>query len=77
VQENRLSRRHWRALGRIYTSPGFLTEVIHLLLATGLTPARLPGDDDEDITVECLPLAEALARVSGPDIQDAKTWWPC
>lgn len=64
---------HWQRLGSIYTSPGFLTEVIHLLLATGLTPARLPGDIDEDIAVERASLAEALARVNAEEIQDAKT----
>jgi 8-oxo-dGTP pyrophosphatase MutT (NUDIX family) len=64
---------HWQRLGSIYTSPGFLTEVIHLLLATGLSPARLPGDIDEDIAVERAPLAEALERVNAAEIQDAKT----
>lgn len=64
---------HWERLGSIYTSPGFLTEVIHLLLATGLSPARLPGDVDEDIAVERVTLAEALERVNAAEVQDAKT----
>jgi ADP-ribose pyrophosphatase len=64
---------HWERLGSIYTSPGFLTEVIHLLLATGLSPARLPGDVDENIAVERAPLTAALERVNADEVQDAKT----
>jgi ADP-ribose pyrophosphatase len=64
---------NWERLGSIYTSPGFLTEVIHLLRATGLTPARLPGDVDEDISVERLPLAGAIRLVGEQEIGDAKT----
>lgn len=58
-------------LATFYTAPGFTNELMHLYLADGLTPSRLPGDEDEDIEVVTLTLAEALAD---PEAQrDAKT----
>jgi len=56
-----------------YASPGFCSEFIHVFLATDLSPARLPGDEEEAIVVERLPLKEALAKVVAGEIRDAKS----
>jgi ADP-ribose pyrophosphatase len=60
-------------LGEYYSAPGFCTELLHLYLAEQLVPARLPGDEDEAITVELLYPADALALAAGGKLRDAKT----
>jgi ADP-ribose pyrophosphatase len=65
----------WRLLGRFWTAPGFAEELMHLYLATDLTP--LEGYDgpeaDERLEVERLPWREALAMADAGRIGDAKT----
>ncbi|MCD4685059.1 MAG: NUDIX hydrolase [Anaerolineae bacterium] len=56
-----------------YTAPGYTTELIHIYLATDLTPSRLAGDADEFIETVKLPLDEALAMVLRGEIEDGKT----
>jgi ADP-ribose pyrophosphatase len=63
----------FRLLTSIFTTPGFTNEVIHLFLATGLTPGKTRRDHDEFIEVIHLPLAEALAMVGRGEIADAKS----
>jgi len=56
-----------------WVAPGYTTEYIHVYLAQDLTPSRLPGDEDEHITVEEYTLAEAVAMATRGELQDAKT----
>jgi ADP-ribose diphosphatase len=52
------------AIGTFWAAPGYSTELVHVFDASGLRnadPADL--DDDEDIEVERLPLAGALAKL--------------
>lgn len=60
-------------LAEFYTAPGFCTEKLHLFLAEELTESRLPGDEDEEIDVVRLPLAEAVAMAQRGEFRDAKT----
>ncbi len=60
-------------LASIYTTPGFTDEVIHLYAAFDLTPVGQNLDHDEVLTVERMPLAEAIARIGRGDIVDSKT----
>ena len=62
-----------RRLGGFFVSPGFCTEFIHIYLAAGLTESPLDGDEDEDIRIERMPLAEAVRLVETGDIKDAKS----
>lgn len=52
-------------------SPGFLTEHVHLYLATGLSPATLEREE-EDLEVVPMPLAQAQSLI-GTEIIDAKS----
>ena len=65
----------WRLLGRFWTAPGFAEELMHLYLATGLTPLEgYTGPDvDERLEVERLPWREALAMADAGAIGDSKT----
>jgi len=60
-------------LASIYTTPGFTDEVIHLYAAFDLTPVGQNLDHDEVLSVERMPLREAVARIGRGEIVDAKT----
>jgi len=60
-------------LGGFYVAPGYTTEYIHLFVCTDLAASALDGDEDEDIEVEQLSLAEALAAIDSGRICDAKS----
>lgn len=61
------------ALGWIWTTPGFTDEKIWLYLATGLTESRQDLQEDEVLSVERMPLAEAARRALDGEIADAKS----
>lgn len=60
-------------LCEFYVSPGFLTEKMHLYLATGLTETAQNLEADEILTVERHSLADLLEMVKNGEIEDAKT----
>jgi ADP-ribose pyrophosphatase len=60
-------------LSEFYVSPGFLTEKMHLFLATSLTRTKQALEIDEILTVEKYSIVEALDLVHRGEIQDAKT----
>jgi ADP-ribose pyrophosphatase len=61
------------SMGWIFTTPGFTDEKIWLYLATGLTATESRLEEDEVLTVETLPLDEAVDRAGRGDIRDAKS----
>jgi ADP-ribose pyrophosphatase len=58
---------------RMYTSPGFTDEVVHLFAATGLTPGETAPEEDEFIDVVTIPFHRALEMVREGRIIDAKS----
>jgi ADP-ribose pyrophosphatase len=63
----------WQSLGRIVSSPGVFTEVIHLFLARGLTAVATRTEEHELIEVHWLPFQQALAMARDGEITDAKS----
>jgi 8-oxo-dGTP pyrophosphatase MutT (NUDIX family) len=67
----------WRKLGEFFSAPGFTDELMHLYLATDLTPAdpdgRLGPDEDERLILEWRPWQEAVALAETGGIRDAKS----
>ncbi|MDX1388847.1 MAG: NUDIX hydrolase [Acidobacteriota bacterium] len=70
--------------GWIWTTPGFTDEKIWLFVATDLTPTRQDLEDHEVLTVERMPLSEAVALALSGEIVDGKSvcglaraaaWW--
>jgi ADP-ribose pyrophosphatase len=61
------------ALGRIWTTPGFTDEVIHLFAAFDLTRTATRPEDDEVIEVMRVPLEEALDLIWRGELRDAKS----
>jgi ADP-ribose pyrophosphatase len=64
---------HLVPLGWIWTTPGFTDERIWLYLARDLTPTRSALQEDEVLTVETMPLSEAVRRATSGEIVDAKS----
>jgi len=60
-------------LSALYLAPGYSSELIHIYLATELSPASGEQDADEHVEAQRLPLAEARARCLRGEIEDAKT----
>ncbi|MEK7854795.1 MAG: NUDIX hydrolase [Acidobacteriota bacterium] len=60
-------------LCEFYVSPGFLTEKMHLYLATELTETAQNLEADEVLTVERHHLIDLLEMVKNGEIEDAKT----
>ncbi len=60
-------------LTRIFTTPGFTNEVVHLFLATDLAAGEARRDPDEFITVDAHPFSHALEMVRTGEIVDCKT----
>jgi len=60
-------------LGWIWTTPGFADEKIWLFLATGLRQTAQALGDDEVLSVERMPLAEAVEKAARGEINDAKS----
>ena len=72
-EETGYASQNLRALGGVYSSPGFCTEFLYLYIARDLVPSRLPGDEDEDISVETVPMSRVDRLIRLGEIQDAKT----
>jgi ADP-ribose pyrophosphatase len=60
-------------LGSFFMAPGYSTEYLHVYLATGLTEAPLPPDEDEDLKVERMTLEQADDLVRSGELHDAKS----
>jgi ADP-ribose pyrophosphatase len=76
AEEVDLAASEWATLVDLAASPGFTDEVVRVFLARGLSPAgreRPEGDEEADIVVDRVPLADAVARVFSGDIINAST----
>ncbi len=71
AEEAELAATDWTELTKIYPSPGYVSEVVTIFLATGLSPAHGERDADEQIEIVRLPLP-GLAAALQP-IRDAST----
>ncbi len=71
AEEAELRAESWSLLHVIYPSPGFLTEKVTIFEATGLSPASGERDEDEEIEIVRLDLAELDWAL--PGIRDATT----
>ncbi len=61
------------SLGKLYPTPGYCGEIIHLYLAEGLHFGACNPDEDEFLEAERIPLDEAVQLVLNGDLPDAKT----
>lgn len=60
-------------MGMLYPTTAYLTEKIHMYLATGLSFAEQNLDDDEFLDVVRIPFDKAVEMVMSNEIKDSKT----
>jgi ADP-ribose pyrophosphatase len=60
-------------LAEFYVSPGFLTEKMHVFLATDLRESRQNLDEDEFLSIEKFTFPKAFEMLKNGGIEDAKT----
>jgi ADP-ribose pyrophosphatase len=66
VEEVGLTADHWEVLVDAVSSPGFTDEAVRVFLARGLTEVHrevADGDEEADLVVRRVPLAEAMRMV--------------
>jgi ADP-ribose pyrophosphatase len=73
IEETGFKAKQWSKVGEFYSAPGFCTELMHLYIARGLSPAQADGDDDEILKPVRMSLDAALKLIRTRKIRDAKT----
>jgi ADP-ribose pyrophosphatase len=63
----------WHYFGKMISSPGVFTEIVHLYLATRLSPDQQALEHAEVIEVHWLPLSKVMHMVKTGELMDAKT----
>lgn len=54
-------------------APGYMTHVTHVVLARNLYPAKLEGDEPEELEVVPWPMAELYSLVRQPDCTEGRS----
>ena len=73
AEETGATAARYTSLGKLYPTPGYCGEIIHLYMAEGLTFAAANPDEDEFLEAERIPLREAVKLVMAGQLPDAKT----
>jgi 8-oxo-dGTP pyrophosphatase MutT (NUDIX family) len=72
-EEAGMAAASWRPLGDYLSSPGVFTEVVHLFLATQLTPLSARPEEHEVIEVHWLPFRDVLRMADSGELRDGKS----
>jgi ADP-ribose pyrophosphatase len=73
IEETGYSANKWRELPPFYSAPGFCDELLSCYLAEDITWVGTNPDQDEEIAVIRVKLAEAWQMVLEGNIKDSKT----
>jgi ADP-ribose pyrophosphatase len=73
AEEAGVSARRWEKLGEFFSSPGVLTEVIHIFLAQDLAPVDAAPEDHEVLEATWVPLRDAVDLAASGRLHDAKS----
>jgi ADP-ribose diphosphatase len=71
AEETGLHGGSWRELTAFWTSPGFVREEMTLFLAEGAEDGETAPEEDEELEVVRIPVAEIAARLR--EVRDAKS----
>jgi ADP-ribose pyrophosphatase len=72
-EEAGMAAASWRPLGDYVSSPGVFTEVVHLFLATQLTPLPSRPEEHEVFEVHWLPFEDVLRMAGSGELRDGKS----
>ncbi len=73
LEETGAIGREYISLGKLYPSPGYCGEIIHLYFCRIDRYEQQQLDEDEFVTVERIPVDKAVEMVLNNEIPDAKT----
>lgn len=73
VEETGYQAEHLEKILTLHPAPAFADEVLHIYMATGLTPGACKPDEDEFITAQEYKAEEVLRMIREGIIKDAKT----
>jgi ADP-ribose pyrophosphatase len=73
IEETGFKARQWAKIAEFYTAPGFCTELMHVYVARGLSPASADGDADEVLRPVRMSIDQALKLIRTKKIRDAKS----
>ena len=72
-EETGATAEKYEDLGKLYPTPGYCGEIIHMYLARGLNFGEQNLDSDEFLEVKKIPLEKAFQMVMNNEIRDSKT----
>ena len=72
-EETGMTAEEYLSLGKMYPSPGYCDEIIHMYLAKGLHPSKQHLDEDEFLEVYKIPFETVLSEILSGQLTDAKT----
>lgn len=72
-EETGMAAAKMEKLGEFYMAPGYSSEYMYVYLASGLSESPLDQDEDEDLTVEKIPAAQAFQMARSGRLYDGKT----
>jgi ADP-ribose pyrophosphatase len=73
VEETGYSARKWKKLAAYWPSPGYISEKMHLYLATDLTEGKATPMEDERIEMQWMKKKELAKLIRDGKIEDGKT----
>jgi ADP-ribose pyrophosphatase len=73
AEEAGVTARQWDKLGEYLSSPGVLTEVVHVFLARDLEPVAARPEEHEVFETRWLPLREAASLAARGELHDGKS----
>ena len=73
LEETGASCENYEYMGVMYPSLAYLSEKIHMYLATGLSFSERHLDEDEFLDVVSIPMEKAVEMVMSNEIKDGKT----
>jgi ADP-ribose pyrophosphatase len=71
AEETGLRGGQWQHAASFWTTPGFCRELMHVFFAEGVEEGERRPEDDEEIELRRVPVAEIADRLG--DLEDAKT----
>ena len=72
-EETGFSSKNLRLMTGFWSSPGFTNEYMYAFIAKDLLESKLPQDEDEDISIEKIPLDQVERLIKFGEIEDAKS----
>lgn len=72
-EETGMSAARFELIGEFYLVPGYSSEYMYVYLAGELKDDPLPGDEDEFITIERIPVDDAYRMAEAGEIKDVKS----